>query len=121
MLRTERVVKVIDKFTSVNDAVDEIKLAGVLDGNKRPNSMVRRADGGRFTERGEFERLPGKMVMSTSTAWGVLLGLRQLEFRDRMVVVIHSSNVYEAETDLYPLRASLPPITSTLMDSFLVP
>jgi len=121
MLRTEETVRIIDSFVGVNDAVDEFKLDTLSEHLKMQGAWVRRSDGGRYTERGEFERLMGKKVMSTSTAFGCLLGLRQLEFRDRMVVIIHSSNVYQAETDLYPLRVSAPPITSTLMDSFMVP
>jgi len=112
MLRTNERLRIIDTFGGVNDSVDEIKM---------PGELVRRSNGGRYTGRGEFERIPGKQVMSTSTAWGVLLGLRQIEFQDRMVVIIHSSNVYEAETDLFPLRSAVPPITSTLIDSFMIP
>lgn len=121
MIRTEERVRVMDSFMGVNDAVDEFKLDELSVRLKMEGAWVRRSDGGRYTERGEFERIMGKKVMSTSTAWGVLLGLRQIEFQDRSVVIIHSSNVYEAETDLYPLRTSVPPITSTLMDSFMVP
>ena len=111
MIRVGENTLVVDDFAGVNNAIDEIKL---------PPSLVPWSTGGYYTERKEFERLKGKKVVGTSTAFGLLLCLKQLDFQDRSVVVGHASSCYFYESDLSALRTSVPN-TSTLINSFLVP
>lgn len=110
-LRTDGSAMVVDDFAGVNNSVDEVKL---------PPPFVRWSTGGYYTERQEFERIQGKKIVGTSTAFGLLLCLKQLDFRGHSVVVSHSSHVYFTDTDLSALRRVTPP-SSTLMDSFMVP
>jgi hypothetical protein len=111
VIRAQGNKKIVDSFEGQNDALDEVKL---------PPALVRWANGGYYTPRKEFERIPGKLALSTSTSVGSLLAIKQIDFQDRSVVIVHASVAYGYLTDLSALRYAPPP-SSTLMDSFLVP
>jgi hypothetical protein len=111
MIRTDGNVLVVDDFAGVNNAIDEIKL---------PPNLVPWSQGGYYTERKEFERLRGKKMVGTSTAFGILLCLKQLEFSDHSVVVFHASTQYVVGVDMSSLRTTKPN-TSNLINSFMVP
>ena len=111
MIRTDGNVLVVDDFAGVNNAVDEVKL---------PPNLVPWSQGGYYTERKEFERLRGKKMVGTSTAFGILLCIKQLDFRDSTTVVFHASTGYFVQSDLSSLRTTMP-VTSNLINSFMIP
>ena len=111
MIRTDGNVLVVEDFAGVNNALDEVKL---------PPNLVPWSMGGYYTERKEFERLRGKKVVGTSTAFGILLCIKQLDFRERSIVVFHASTQYCTESDLSALRTVMP-VTSNLINSFMIP
>jgi len=87
--RTARPFVIVDKFTSVNDWVDRVKLGSDFVGNSR---------GGVFTESGKMERIFGKQMISTTP--GRVLTVKQLMFTDDTnVVLYHTSTLYLAERD----------------------
>jgi len=110
VLRSKGDTFIINDFAGVNNAIDEVKL---------PKEFVRWCNGGFFTERQEFQRLNGKKAVGTSTAFGILLSMHQLSFRERNVVVVNTSGVLMYDVGLNDLRTA-PAVTSTLMDSFMV-
>lgn len=112
MLRSDGKLKTVDDFGGCNQLIDEIKL---------PNNFVRWSNGGLYTERKEFERIPGKVAVGTSSAFGSLLFLEQLDFKDKSVVLFHSSTVYGYETNLTRLRSDTISTFSNPLNSFLTP
>ncbi|MFA5936544.1 MAG: hypothetical protein WC822_01555 [Candidatus Paceibacterota bacterium] len=85
----------IPEFLGLNDLVDKVKL---------PPGLVGTSEGGYFNENKEFERLKGKLAVGTTTFPGKFLVIQQLDFRDRSVVVFHTSTITQVESDLTQLR-----------------
>lgn len=95
--RTSKPFTVIDKFTSINDWVDRVKLGPAFVGS---------CNGGLFTEDGKVERILGKQMLSTTP--GRVLTVKQLMFSDNTnVVLYHSSTLYLAERDTTALSISV--------------
>ena len=111
MIRTDGNTLVVNDFAGVNTAIDEVKL---------PPNMVPWSVGGYYTNRKEFERLLGKKPVSTATTEGMILTIMQMNFRDHSVVLFHASTQYCLCDDLSSLRSAAP-VSSTLLNSFLVP
>lgn len=112
MIRSDGKLKSIEDFGGNNQLIDEVKL---------PANFVRWSNGGLYTERKEFERIPGKVSIGTSSAFGSLLFLDQLNFRDKSVVIFHASTVYAYETNMDNLKVATLSTTSNPLNSFLTP
>lgn len=97
MRRSKGEEKIIDKFDGVNNLIDTVNL---------PENFVAWAQGGFFSEKRYFRRLPGNLSISTSSVVGPVFSVASLEFRSRTVVVFHASVTVLAETDLTALRVT---------------
>ena len=100
--------RVIEAFSGINNLADEIKL---------PDSLTPWAHGGFFSEKQIFERLGGKLPVSTTTSMGALFTLCQLNFPGVDVVCFRHGprlDVTEDVLDLFPVL----PVTSP-MEPFL--
>ncbi len=112
MHRSAGKLRSIEEFGGCNQLIDEVKL---------PDNFVRWSTGGIYTERKEFERVPGKVSIGTSSAFGSLFFLDQLNFRDKSVVIFHASTIYAYETNMNKLRTEALSASSNPLDSFLTP
>lgn len=79
-------VKSVDAFKSIVDIFDEFHA---------PDSTVKTSRGGYYGVHGDFTRIPGKkLITSTSTNGGSVISICQLAFSDKTILVNHSSSGY---------------------------
>jgi hypothetical protein len=109
--RTQSQTLVIEDFKGLNQVIDEIKL---------PSSHTPWAHGGYFNEKAEFERLQGKQLHSSVTTGGSVLTLKQLQFTDKDVLLVHQSSSYLVESDLTTLTSSEDTSTLSPMEPFIL-
>jgi len=96
-IRSEGPHKIINEFSGVNDLVDDVKL---------PEDLVSWAHGAFPSDKSRMQRIPGKLVNSTSTHEGMIISIHQLDFQDTNLVVIHTSTVLQTDDDLSTLVSS---------------
>lgn len=87
--------QVIDRFETVNDVTDSVKM---------DPGMVPWSHGGYFNEKSYFKRMEGKKTISTSSGIGRVLAIAQLDFKNRSAIVIHHSSKMTAEDDMSAVR-----------------
>jgi hypothetical protein len=107
-MRTNADVQVIEQFAGVNNLVDELNL---------PEGFVPWSHGGFYNEQMQYERLKGKLSISSSTSLGPVLSLAQVDFKRAAPVVVHHGSRWDIEDDLVQLR-STPPSASP-MEAFI--
>jgi hypothetical protein len=81
----------------INDLVDQVKL---------PKNKVGWSHGMYPTDQKSMCRIPGKLLMGTSTSPGKVLTIAQLSFDSVDVVVRHSSTLLISNNDLSLMNSS---------------
>lgn len=89
--RTERDELIIENLEGCNQLIDDLTLKP-----ESPQWM----HGCFANAKMNVERIPGKLLNSSATTGGHVLTLKQLDFTDRTVLMIHQSSNYSIETDL---------------------
>ena len=96
-IRSEGPHKIINEFSGVNDLVDDVKL---------PEDLVSWAHGAFPSDKSRMQRIPGKLVNSTSTHEGMIISIHQLDFQNTNLVVIHTSTALQTDSNLSTLLSS---------------
>jgi len=108
--RTEGPVLVIDNLSGVNQLIHDLNLT------KEATPWLR----GMFPDdKGNLQRIPGKLAMTTGSFGGPVFTLHQLEFTDKDLVLIHQSSNYKIETDVSELLSSQTIELTAPVDSFI--
>ena len=99
MISTDKKGRILSEFSGCNDLVEQVKL---------PDDLVPFALGGEFTVDKLFKRLGGKQLYDNTTSRGAILNISPISFRDREVVIVHTTNrvTYELSTDVTVLATS---------------
>jgi len=108
--RTQDEVLLVDDFRGVNSIIDEVKL---LPG------MAPQTLGGYCDTSFHFNRLPGKILHSSDTTGGHVLSIRQLEFTDHALVIVHDSSDYRTVTDMSTLTVGSIPLGESPVDTMI--